>query len=1858
MYYKKLSFALLIYVVVWLLMSGGYYPVAHAAPPLQAEDCDARAQQAEELIGEDAYQEALTQYQTAYECYVETNNDLQAGYASYRMGQLLQQLGDRDAALEIFEQAESHYAEAGEQDMVLADVLTRKGDIYYYKAVFFDNNNQSEQAAPFYQNALDNYRRALVISREEVNWDHGALLYKSIGDVHFNQERYADAMVNYRQALAMYQELDNSRGESGVLSKMAHTHLEQEKYDAAIANYNEALRLNREQQSDAENENISTLRLVEADILKQLGQAYLSKDTPQITLGRTQLESALRILQELKSSGAFADLSDIKDDQAYTTYYLALSYQLEDNDDQASKLIDAARAIYTDIDTGLSRYNQAILLEDLGDIQRAQGHFDEARTSYEEAIDLWRVSGQSFRIIGIKTKIGDTYVDQGEYVTAQLTYILALKEDENAWLSLPLQLGLGRLYELSGDYEQALLLYKYAVGTYQKISNDTGHVRSLNALGRVQYLNGEYAEAETALLALLDESAGRNLIEENRARITLAQLYETIGRDSEANAILDNALASIEGMPDTVDKRRLEVDALTTKAHFEQAAYEYTEAAEALEQADATLTSDAEPQAATLLISRAELEAAQEEYTNALELYKQALTIVTPLNEVPRQIDIYLAIGDVHLAQGNSSDAGDAYNTASELYASIVGENQMGRADLLNRVGRALEANSEYAAARKQYEEALTASEATGNRLLQGDALLNLARLARIEGRLDRAIGLYRQAEQIFSGINAQERLIDTYLEQGRVYQAQGRFEDAAERYGRAEGAARNINSQAGKARVFIQRARLHAINHEFEKAEDDVTQALNIGDTLGNRGLQVEALLAYGNLFQDQDKRKEALAQYQAAYEVSEELGDRTRQAESVYQIGQINLLEEDYATAGKNFKEALDIYEQTPDAIARASAYFGLAQAQDQDDQGDDADAVTNYLEAIRLLENARLSVGDEQSRARFIAGFAELYTKTAAILFRNERYKEALFVAEQGRARSLLDTLVAGQLQLGSTQLETLWDAEQETFEALQTAQQELSEQQAALLSDRRQGVIETVISGDIETELDQLQANVDQAQAAHQNVLDKIENVRATSDESISNLQAELASLHFTDEADFTEKANMLVSDAGIALDNNSALLSYFVLKNTILAFLITTDGKVQAAEIDISRADLETDIDDLIADIAQQDETVKETLQTYYTALIGDTFGDLSDTAQLIIVPHADLNYLPFAALVEEDGDYLVQTHTVATVPSITAFLEFNKKRDIDFDVNNASLLLMGRKEFSQEEQDRVGKELKELPNAIDEIKLINRLFDEKATVFIEDEATEVAFRQEASQASIIHISSHAIYDDNNPLHSTIYLVGENDTEDTDGKLEVQEIAQLDLSQSELVVLSACQTSEGTLTAGDELTGLNRAFFQAQARTVVASLWQVEEGTTTILMGEFYKALADGKSKAEALALAQRKLIKQTSDQPFFWAAFVLSGDSGPVSDELAPFLLEVRDDDTAAAIESTIPHVNTRRATSIGWGWIMLATVLVMIGGAAGGTYWQAQRTKTSFPEAAQQLSQLAAVQLAAGYATVKTQSRPLLVKTQEWLSSLPEKTAPLRARGKAAIASTPELVNRAKALPPMTYYIAGGVVGVVLLIFVGSMFIGTGEGGDTPDDRGGAFIPQAAPSEPTEEPADAPTQEPTDTPEPTATPTSLPPTETPTPPPTDTPKPTETPTPEPTDTPEPTETPIPPGPRQLILWSPPPAAMGQVTPRAPQWLFFNSGKATEGIILAFVRNAENVEINVYDGNTMPAGPPADPNQLPHELGRGTQAGNRDRNDSTAEFTWKGGIQPDTRYWVRILNNGNNTISYCIQTRDDWDTCP
>ncbi|NEZ66121.1 CHAT domain-containing protein [Leptolyngbyaceae cyanobacterium CCMR0082] len=302
--------------------------------------------------------------------------------------------------------------------------------------------------------------------------------------------------------------------------------------------------------------------------------------------------------------------------------------------------------------------------------------------------------------------------------------------------------------------------------------------------------------------------------------------------------------------------------------------------------------------------------------------------------------------------------------------------------------------------------------------------------------------------------------------------------------------------------------------------------------------------------------------------------------------------------------------------------------------------------------------------------------------------------------------------------------------------------------------------------------------------------------------------------------------------------------------------------------------------DLIV-INQQDE-VQDELNSLYHLLIGPIEDLLPNNPQskVIFIPDGSLNFISFAALKNPNNQkYLVEEHTILRVPNIrTLLLSLREDASNQHSQGNRKALIVGN-------PTPMPDSLEPLPGAEAEVLAINRLlndngFDTKKIIGKKAKKKRVVKNMDEG-AEIIHLATHGIINTgNHQLSSQRSTI--SPTEATGSialakdYLSASEIFNITLSNTDLVVLSACNTGVGELVPGGVI-GLPFSFTAAGASSVLMSLWNVPDASTAKLMRNFYDYWLSGRDKAQALRLAMMDMIQEYPNSPKDWAAFTLVG---------------------------------------------------------------------------------------------------------------------------------------------------------------------------------------------------------------------------------------------------------------------------------------------------------------------------------------------------------------------------------------------
>ena len=325
----------------------------------------------------------------------------------------------------------------------------------------------------------------------------------------------------------------------------------------------------------------------------------------------------------------------------------------------------------------------------------------------------------------------------------------------------------------------------------------------------------------------------------------------------------------------------------------------------------------------------------------------------------------------------------------------------------------------------------------------------------------------------------------------------------------------------------------------------------------------------------------------------------------------------------------------------------------------------------------------------------------------------------------------------------------------------------------------------------------------------------------------------------------------------------ALIAFFEDREGLLAFVVddrgttahrlgtparTLDRTVALLRLNMARAAERSHEE---ATWRRLDVNARALLGSLHQALLAPLAERLVGHDRLVIVPHASLHHVPFAAL--HDGQrYLCERVALSVLPACALL------RAETSPTSSPTALVMAHSQGDL------------LPAVRAEAETIAALFPTRLAT--EADATRAVLEAEGQRHAIVHLATHAGFRADAPLFSAVFLA--------DGPFDTVDVANLTLSCS-LVTLSGCETGNQQVLPGDELLGLSRAFLYAGARSLLLTLWRVEDTATEALIRDVYSALRIGANKDEALRQAQATAARR-GVHPFWWAGFTLIGEAGPL----------------------------------------------------------------------------------------------------------------------------------------------------------------------------------------------------------------------------------------------------------------------------------------------------------------------------------------------------------------------------------------
>ncbi|MEO0455983.1 MAG: tetratricopeptide repeat protein [Cyanobacteria bacterium P01_A01_bin.114] len=995
------------------------------------------------------------------------------------------------------------------------------------------------------------------------------------------------------------------------------------------------------------------------------------------------------------------------------------------------------------------------------------------------------------------------------------------------------------------------------------------------------YQQGQYAEAEPLYqraLQIREQSLGSAHLTVATSLNALAELYHDRGNYTEAEPLYQRALQIRE---QSLGASHPSVGvSLNNLAELYRAQGNYAEAEPLYQRAlqiYAQTLDETHPNIAISLNNLAGLYRAQGNYAEAGPLYRRSLQIrEQSLGPTHPSVATNLNnLAGLYHEEGNYTEAEPLYQRALQIYTQAFGETHSNVATSLNNLGALYHDQGNFIDAEPLYQSALRIREQSFGETHPAVAtsLNNLGALYHDQGNYTEAAALYQRALQIDEHTfgTTHPNVATSLNNLAGIYLAQGSYTEAEPLYQRAF----QINQQS------------------FGEAHPNVATSLN----------------NLAGLYRAQGKYVEAEPLYQRALQINQQSFDEAHPnvATSLNNLGVVYLAQGNYTEAELLLQRALQLREQTLSAthpnVAISLSNLGAVYLA----QGRSERMLSLLSEQIRI---------EEANLAQVLSVGSDFRKQAYATMLQGSTFRSLSLAQQSPQSAQLTHLAFETILQRKGRVLDAVTDSNQRLRQNLSDQDKPLFDQ----LQAQRTQLANLLFNPLAQAETDRYRREVDSLKQQ----INQLENTLAQHSAefrvevepvTVAAVQAQLPQ-----DAALVE----IIRYAPFDFEHNSwQPLRY-------AAYVLRADEAEQT--VDLGDADtIDQAVRELRWAVRAPGLQIRPVARQLDALIMQPIRAQLGDANHLLLSPDGQLNLLPFAALIDEHNQYLIETYQITYLTSGRDLLRFRTSEPSDRPpvvmadpaYDRGAAAPFGPQSNSQPAHQRsidAGSLIfADLPGTAEEANAIAQLLPDR-TLLLDADATETALKQ-IQRPSLLHLATHGFFLQNLPrvtppaleatqrgwgnsgwghgppqfrvqasqenplLRAGLVFAGANQRQSgrEDGILTALEAAGLDLRGTQLVVLSACDTGVGAVTNGEGIYGLRRSFVIAGAQSQLMSLWRVDDIGTKDLMVEYYEQLLSGQGRSDALRQTQLEMIRShTYQHPYFWAAFISSGDWSPL----------------------------------------------------------------------------------------------------------------------------------------------------------------------------------------------------------------------------------------------------------------------------------------------------------------------------------------------------------------------------------------
>ncbi|MDQ3130808.1 MAG: CHAT domain-containing protein [Acidobacteriota bacterium] len=886
--------------------------------------------------------------------------------------------------------------------------------------------------------------------------------------------------------------------------------------------------------------------------------------------------------------------------------------------------------------------------------------------------------------------------------------------------------------------------------------------------------------------------------------------------------------------------------------------------------------------------------------------FENALQLAKTSTNASAKAAAFFSAAEFHYFQDNLKTAVDFYRQAIDL-SKQAGDTPNEAKALVNLAYLYLQ-QYEYAVSLETFNLALAKWNETGDRRGEAVTLKAIGTAYSFMNEKQKALEYYKKAETLFpDDIDFKEKAI-LYNDIGTIYDYYEDWKLAFDYRQKALTLFERDNYLYGQMATLPSLGKLAFIKGEKEAALNYFAQAEKLAVKIKDNYFLAITKEELGTFYYEQNDYENALLNFQKSLSLLQPQKHKRQTSQLFNKTGQIYKHRNDLPTARKYFSDSLKLNRDVKDKFTEAETLYNLAGI-----EADDENALKLLKDSVEITESVYSDVLNSKLKRNYFSNVFNRYELYINRLMKmHRRFPEkgfdalALQAAEKARARSMLENLRLSEANFSK-------DADPETL--------------------RREKEVRNLYSVKAGKLTDALSRNAEQPEI--QKLADEIGALENELEQIKSDLKQNspiYSAIKNPAPFNTTDFQNRVLDDKTLLLEfsfGKDESFLWLIGKDYAESYVLPTREQIESRVESLrklidSRSMLEGEsIENYLARLASTETEYTREAQIFSNELLGQ-IADKIREKRLIIVPDGKLHYFPISALpfphTTNNQPILLTNETVyEPSASMLALLSQTEKQK---SAATKNLLVFSDPIFSNQDE-RIADEfrnqsapekssakneklrfagsltsLSRLNASQTEADSIVRIVGDSASTAFSGAAAnrEQFLSQSASDYKIIHFATHGWIDEEHPELSGIVLsqLTENG-EPRNGVVRLHDIYGMNLA-ADLIVLSACETGVGKEVKGEGLVSLNNAFMQVGAKSVLSSLWKIDDYAAVELMENFYKSLADDNlSAAQALRQAQIKLRQNPRYQsPFYWAAFTVQGDFHKSVKVNKPFTFDYR----------------------------------------------------------------------------------------------------------------------------------------------------------------------------------------------------------------------------------------------------------------------------------------------------------------------------------------------------------------------------